>query len=90
MAAGGDGRGPAGGVRERAVEGAEDAKEKVEQVGWVQRLVAAHKELTASGVSVSKVAASGLWIHLLCLWISTDCACARVCDKPTLSACIGR
>ena len=56
MATGRDGRDTYGNVKERALEGAEDAKEKVEQVGWVQRLVAAHKELTASGVSVPKVA----------------------------------
>ena len=44
-----------GQVKERAFEGAEDAKERVQENGLVQRLIAAHKELTASGVSVSKV-----------------------------------
>ena len=55
MAAGGDGRGAVGGVRERAAETAEDAKERVESLGLVQRLTAAHKELVASGVDVPKV-----------------------------------
>jgi hypothetical protein len=55
VAAGGDGRGAVGGVRERAAETAEDAKERVESLGLVQRLVAAHKELVASGVDVPKV-----------------------------------
>ena len=52
VAAGGDKYGQ---VKERAFEGAEDAKERVQENGLVQRLVAAHKELTGSGVSVSKV-----------------------------------
>lgn len=52
VAAGGDKYGQ---VKERAFEGAEDAKERMQENGLMQRLVAAHKELTGSGVSVSKV-----------------------------------
>ncbi|KAK9845425.1 hypothetical protein WJX81_006137 [Elliptochloris bilobata] len=60
VAAGGDRRGPAGQVRERALEGAEDAKAKAQENGLVQRLVAAHKELTSSGISVSKLLLTAL------------------------------
>ncbi len=71
MAAGGDGRGAVGGVRERAAEAAEDAKERVESLGLVQRLTAAHKELVASGVDVPKVSRADVvqdatWLVSLC------------------------
>ncbi len=89
MAAGGDGRGAVGGVRERAAETAEDAKERVESLGLVQRLTAAHKELVASGVDVPKVSRAdvvlerrGLFLYVrLCAAVSQRSLYLELCSS---------